>query len=71
MYLSPNLLRSRVAVNNLKQQLPKYEPVVQMLKINAFFSKVDENCQSFLINQKRQVLKSAKKENLFTFLLKK
>lgn len=52
MYLSPNLLRGRVTVNNLKQQLPKYEPVVQMLKINAFFSKVDENCQSFLINQK-------------------
>lgn len=52
LYSSPSFLNGNVTVNNLKQQLLKYEPLLQVLKINTFFSIVDENYQSFLINQK-------------------
>lgn len=46
MYLSPTspvmtsyltIVHYLISVNNLKQQLPEYEPNLEILKINAFF----------------------------------
>lgn len=46
MYLSPaslvmtsylTIVHYLISVNNLKQQLPEYEPNFEILKINAFF----------------------------------
>lgn len=32
-----NIVHYLISVNNLKQQLPKYEPNLEILKINTFF----------------------------------